>query len=227
MASSNATRRNKRRQKQTSQKKRPIGLAVIVLGVVGVVIFGIIASRGANAAPALDQSRLDYDPVLGNVDAPVTIIEYGAYGCTSCRAWHQAGIIDQILAEFPGQVRFVFRDFPVIVPAYDRMAAATAQCALDQSVDGFWQYHNLLYTASSPGNSQDQLLALGAQAGLDQQALRECVAAGTHRQTVEYDLARATALALPGTPSFLVNDERIFNATPDVLRAAVARALQG
>ncbi len=225
MAAPNVTRRKTRRRKHTG-RIQVAGGVIIVLGVLGILILSLTANRGTDVAIVPAESRLEYDPVLGNPDAPVTIIEYGAYGCSACRAWHQAGIIEQILAEFPGQVRFVFRDFPVIVPAYDRMAAATAQCALDQSLEGFWRYHDLLYTAASPGNSQEQLLELGAQAGLDPQLLQACATAGTHRQTVEYDLSRAMALALPGTPAFLVNGARVFNATPDVLRTEIIRVLQ-
>jgi protein-disulfide isomerase len=58
-------------------------------------------------------------------------------------------------------------------------------------------------------------------------ALRACYQAGTNRATVDYDLKRARALSLPGTPSFFVNDQRIFNATPDLLRQLVEQALAG
>jgi protein-disulfide isomerase len=139
--------------------------------------------------------------------------------------WHQARIVEQILAAYPDEVRFVFRDFPVINPPYDRMAAAMAQCALDQSQEGFWAFHDALYTIATPGSAQDDLIRLGEQVGLNGETLRACAEANTHHATVQYDEARARRLGLPGTPSFLVNDIRLFNATPDTLRAAVEQAL--
>ncbi|MDL1885506.1 DsbA family protein [Anaerolineae bacterium CFX8] len=223
MTSTPASRRKAYRAHQQSRRISLVFVVAFVL--VGVLLLVVFSNRSANVAPPVANNRLEYDPVLGNPDAPVTIIEYGAYACSACRAWHQAGIIEQILAEFPDQVRFVFRDFPVIVPAYDRMAAEIAQCALDQSQAGFWEFHDLLYTEAVPGMSQDELIVLGGRAGLDQEALRTCVASGTHRETVQYDLNRAMNLGLPGTPSFLVNGARIFNATPDVLRSAIINAL--
>jgi len=194
--------------------------------VVVVAILLTVSGRSTSEATASLDDRLNYDPILGNPTAPVSIVEYGAYGCSACRAWHQAGIVGQILAEFPDQVNFIFRDFPVIVPTYDHMAAEIAQCALDQSQTAFWSYHDLLYSVAVPGMSQAQLIALGDQAGIDADLLQTCVTSGIHRNTVAYDLNRAINLGLPGTPAFLVNDTRLFNASPDVLRIAVINALQ-
>lgn len=219
----------RRTQRQQTGRTNLVLAAIVIVLLIGAGIVMMFSTRSADvAAPVVSavSDRLEYDPVLGSPNASVTIIEYGAYGCSACRAWHQAGIIEQILVEFPDQVRFVFRDFPVIVPTYDRMAAEIAQCALDQSQAGFWSYHDLLYTVATPGMSRDELIALGGQVGLDQELLQTCASSGGHRQTVEYDLNRAMNLGLPGTPAFLVNDARIFNATPDVLRTAIISALQ-
>ncbi len=106
------------------------------------------------------------------------------------------------------------------------MAAAVAQCALDQSQDGFWAFHDALYTTAIPGSSQEDLIGLGEHVGLNGDTLRACADANTHYATVQYDETRARNLGLPGTPSFLVNDIRLFSATPDTLRAAVEQALQ-
>ena len=222
--------KSKTQRRRTEARRRTGKNQIILAAVAGLIIAGtmflmITGTNPGDSAPAANQGRLELDPVLGNPEAPVTIIEYGAYACTSCRAWHQAGIIEQILAVYPDQVRFVFRDFPVIIPAYDHMAAEVAQCALDQSQDGFWALHDALYTTVRIGSSQEEILRTGEKLGLDGAALRACVESNIHRATVQYDEDRARRLALPGTPSFLVNDIRIFNATPDVLAAAVEQAL--
>jgi protein-disulfide isomerase len=151
------------------------------LGAVVIAILLTVSGRSTSEATASAGDRLNTDPILGNPDAPVSIVEYGAYGCSACRAWHQAGIVEQILAEFPDQVNFIFRDFPVIVPTYDRMAAEIAQCALDQSQAAFWSFHDLLYTVAAPGMSQAQLIALGEPVGLDVASLQTCATSGVHQ----------------------------------------------
>lgn len=218
--------KNHKSREQQAARNRMFLMVIAGLITVGSIFLMFTATNSESDSPAVAQNRLELDPIKGNPDAPVTIIEYGAYGCSACRAWHQAGIIDQILAEYPDQVRFIFRDFPVIYPTYDRMAAEVAHCALDQSQEGFWRLHDALYTSLSPGNSQEDILRTGEQVGLDANALQTCVDQNTHRSTVQYQEDRALSLGLPGTPSFLVNDVRIFNATPQVLLAEIEKALQ-
>ncbi len=223
MSKPNAAHKTRIVRRDIDRRRQIIATGGFVTIIVAVLV--LILSNTGSASPAVAQDRLDLDPMMGNPDAPVTIIEYGAYACPACRMWHQARIVEQILAAYPNTVRFVFRDFPVINPPYDRMAAAVAQCALDQSQEGFWAFHDALYTIATPGSAQDDLIRLGEQVGLNGEALRACAEANTHYATVQYDEARARNLGLPGTPSFLVNDIRLFNATPDTLQAAVVQAL--
>ena len=96
-------------------------------------------------------ARLELDPILGDPDAPVTLIEYGAYGCHACKYWHEEGIVEALLEEFEGQVNFVYRDIPIIVPPYSQMAAEIAQCALDQGNEQFWTMHDAIYVQAEQG----------------------------------------------------------------------------
>ncbi len=66
---------------------------MFITGELVTVLVGVLAlilSNTGSATPAVAQARLDLDPILGNPDAPVTIIEYGTYACLACRSWHQA-----------------------------------------------------------------------------------------------------------------------------------------
>lgn len=164
-------------------------------------------------------SRYELDPVYGNPDAPVTLIEYGAYGCHACKFWHEEGFIEDIIEEFDGQVNLVYRDMPIISPQYDTRAAELAQCALDQSNDLYWAFHDGLYTLARQGvSSADDMVEIGRQVGLDADALRACYEAGTHVETVRYDMQLGTDLGIRGTPTFFVGGQPIFSANPDVLR---------
>ncbi len=225
MVNMNKPRKTRRQRalKQAIPVQRIVVLCAVIL-TFGMILVVVTRSSSGGAA-IVDQKRLNLDAVLGNPNAPVTIIEYGAYSCTSCRAWHKAGIINQILAKYPDKVRFIFRDFPVITPPYDRMAAALAQCALDQGQDRFWIFHNALYEQADARNSQEDLIKLGGQVGLDMNQLKACAKANTYQSLVQDEESQAHRLGLPGTPSFLVNDQPIFNASPEILEAAVQRAL--
>ncbi len=218
----------RRQRKKTSTTGRTPIMAVGIAALVIIAILMVVSSNTnrQGTTSGASQNSTSIEPMLGHQDAPVTIIEYGAYGCTACRAWHNAHIIEQILGAYPDKVRFIFRDFPVIVPTYDHMAAEVAHCALDQGQDVFWKFHDALYTIATPQSSQDDLFDLGTQVGLDRSQLQTCTRAGTYRSVVENNLNRAVNLGLRGTPGFLVNDVVIYNASPEVLQAAVEKALR-
>jgi protein-disulfide isomerase len=218
------SKREMRRQKRKQGKGNQINLLVGALIAI-IAIIMIALSSGVGSSPTVALDRLNLDPVLGNPDAPVTIIEYAAYSCTGCRSWHNANIIQQIINDYPDQVNFVHRDFPVITPAYDRRAAEVAQCALDQGQDQFWTYHAALFRRFNSSDSTDDLLNLGEEVGLDYDALSTCVNGNTHRATVQNNQQRGHDLGLRGTPAFLVNGQLIYSPTPDILRAAVEQAL--
>lgn len=199
-----------------------------IIGVILLVIFGTglaMTTLPDSAPPAVTDERLERDPILGDPAAPVTIVEYGAYGCTACRAFHQRGTIDALLEDYAGQVNFTFRDFPIIVPQYDRIAAQVAQCTLDQGDEVFWAVHDALYSVVPIGSDRDTLIDYAATVGADASALRTCLDAGTHRQTIQYDQDRARDLGFRVTPAFTINNERVFSPAEQNLRDAIDRAL--
>ena len=171
-------------------------------------------------------ARLELDPVLGRPDAPVTLIEYGAYGCHACKFWHEQGVIEALLEHFAGQVNFVYRDIPIIVPDYSQRAAEVAQCALDQGNDQFWTMHDAIFTQAEQGfASAEELIQLGGAVGLDAEVLRACYEAGTHVATVAYDHERGTDLGIRSTPTFVIGDAPVTNANPDTLHELLQAAL--
>ncbi len=216
----------RRSRKERARQRRQI---MIVGGVFTVIIVGGIVATlmlGPNRAQPAPQARLDLDPVWGNPDAPVTIVEYGAYSCHACQLLHESGVVERLVAESNGQVNFVFRDMPVIIPTYDHMAAEVAQCVLDQSQDAFWQFHDLLYTEYYANSTRDELVSIAAtEAGANETELATCVEGLTHFHTVQYDLQRGRDLGIRGTPTLYVNGAPVFSPTEANLRSAIQSAL--
>jgi protein-disulfide isomerase len=191
-----------RHQHRKDKQKRQRLIRIGVIGLVLILAAGYLLWPRPQAL-AVSPERLNDDPSLGADDAQVTIIEYGDFGCPSCRAWHNAGILDQILATYGDQVRFVWRDFPIIT-AFSPEAAQAAQCAYDQGY--FWEYHDLLFERAASLRVGD-LNDYAGELGLDRAAFDQCLDSGQHRATVEVDLEDAFDRRLPGTPSFLVNEQ--------------------
>ncbi len=193
-----ATRRERRRAERERRQRLIILAAVVAVLAVGAFFFW----PRPQAVP-VDAARLADDPALGPETAAVTIVEYGDFGCPSCRAWHRAGILDQILEAYGDQVRFVWRDFPIITPQSPK-AAEAGQCAYDQG--RFWEYHDLLYEQAT-SLAVNELKSYAAEVELDTAQFNQCLDSGQHRETVDRDLRDARGRGFRGTPSFLVNDQ--------------------
>ena len=141
------------------------------------------------------------DPAIGPESAPVEIVEYGDFGCPACRGWHNAGIREQILAAFGDQVRFVWKDFPVITPQSPH-AAEAGQCAAAQGK--FWEFHDLVYEQFA-GLEPDALGGYAARVGLDLAAFAQCLEQNVMRAKVQANEQEARRLGLLGTPGFAIN----------------------
>ncbi len=176
-------------------------------------------------AQPLDESRLASNPTLGSDSAKVTIVEYGDFGCTSCRAWHNAGIMKQVLAVYGNDVQFVWKDFPVIT-AQSPKAAEAGQCALDQGK--FWEYHDLLF-ANAPALSVNDLKDYAAQVGLDTTKFNQCLDSGQNQAKVNQSLNEAQRqYAFPGTPSFLINGRKLVGPPSfETLKSTIDSILAG
>lgn len=214
---------NRKSQKQIRQekihaqkaKRQWLGYGALALILIAVIFY---FSTRPKAQP-LDETRLASNPTLGADTAKVTITEYGDFGCTSCRAWHNAGILDQIRAAYGDQVQFVWKDFPVIT-AQSPKAAEAGQCAFDQGK--FWEYHDLLF-AKAPALEVSDLKNYAAQLGLDTAKFNQCLDSGQDQAKVDQSLNEAERqYAFPGTPSFLVNGKKLIGPPSfEVLKSTI------
>ncbi|GAB4458496.1 MAG: hypothetical protein OHK0041_23240 [Anaerolineales bacterium] len=222
------SKENRKSQKQIRQEKlraqktrqRWMGIGALALILLAAVFW--ISSRPK--AQPLDAARLSSNPTLGSASAKVVITEYGDFGCTSCRAWHNAGIMKQVLAAYGDQVQFVWKDFPVIT-AQSPKAAEAGQCALDQGK--FWEYHDFLYEQARSLSVND-LKNYAAQLGLDAEKFNACLDSGQNRAKVEQNLNEARQYGFLGTPSFLVNGKQLVGPPSfETLKAMIDAILAG
>jgi len=181
-------------------KNRWLVPLLIVLAVVAIGTF-LLLNGSDEPEPVTPTARR----AIGPESAPVTITEFADFGCITCKAWHQFGIRDQILAYYGDQVRFEWRDFPVTLPQSPR-AAEAGFCAHDQGA--FWAYHEILY-ANAPRFSDQELIGYAVEIGLDSQAFTACLESGEHRGSVERERSAALEQGLRSVPSFMVNDQRL------------------
>jgi len=115
------------------------------------------------------------------------------------------------MAEFPGKVRLIFKDFPLGSHEGALPAAEAARCAGE--LGRFWEYHDLLFVGQ-PAFSATDLLGYAARLGLPSGPFAACVESHRHRDAVLADLAEGRAAGVRGTPTFFVNGRKIIGAQP-------------
>ena len=167
-------------------------------------------------------------PIVGNPNAPITILEWGDFQCTFCYRFHESSlnIIQKEYIE-TGIANLVFKDFPLNGPD-SVLAAEAAYCAEDQGK--YWSYHDELY-ANWAGErtgwiTDDSLNQFAITSDLDIEKFNSCLDDHKYRQRV-LDLEQfGREIGIDATPSFLIfNDEKIIkirgNQPIDVFRKVI------
>ena len=188
-----------------------------------VLAAGLLLLTGvAGAGPGVPGATVDPARTRGPVSAPVTILEWSDFQCPFCREAQPA--LGRLLAEFPEQVRLVFKDFPLRSHELAVPAALAARCASAQG--RFWEYHDLLF-AAQPAFARDELVGYARRLGLDVPRFTECLDAARLQGDVMADQSEGRAAGVRATPTFFVNGQKIEGALPiEEFRAAVRRALR-
>ena len=154
---------------------------------------------------------VDDDPSLGPEDAAVTIIEFGDFNCGYCRRFHDE-IFPALLGEYQDNIRFVYRDFPVVGGgAVGAAAAHAANCAGEQ--DAYWEYHNALFSGAHSMSSEG-FEQYAQDLGLEIAAFQECQESDRYIDEVIADYSDARLVDVTGTPTFFINGRLLIGAQP-------------
>jgi Na+:H+ antiporter, NhaA family len=144
-----------------------------------------------------------HDHIRGKLDAPVTLVEYGDFECNYCALAFP--VMEQLRAEFPDHLRFVFRHAPQTRQHPNAVLAAEASEAAGAQ-DRFWQYHDGLYRRRD-AITWDRLLEDARRLELD--LARFTADVEQHRFLDSVNAIEGTgAHTVRGTPTFFLNDVR-------------------
>ena len=169
---------------------------------------------GSIKKPTFSSFTDNASPILGDENAPLTLIEFGDYQCTYCKKFFRE-TVESILINYveTGKVKMLFKDFIVVdgvVGGNDSMNAANAaHCANDQGM--FWQFHSTLYNNwAGEGTgwiSSEQLNKFANTLELDTNEFSNCVSELKWKKLVNASHDDAIALGVTATPTFFVIDE--------------------
>ena len=153
----------------------------------------------------------EQDHMLGPVDAPITLVEYGDLQCPHCRRAH--GVVPRVLRRTGDRVRFVFRHFPLTESHPNALHAAEAaeSVAAQAGEDAFWKMHDLLYEHHPEWeDAQDdaRILELAREAGANPDVVAADLDADKYEEHVKADFMSGVRSGVNGTPTFFINGRR-------------------
>jgi protein-disulfide isomerase len=160
----------------------------------------------------VDIELKDDDHILGDENAPVTIIEYSDFQCPYCGRLYRNALKD-IKENYvdTGKVKFVFRHFPLSFHEFAQKAAEAAECAGEQGK--FWEYHDKLFENQN-ALKIDDLKKYASELGLDTTQFNDCLDSGKYKERVKSDSSLGQSQGVSGTPASFVNGIKVSGAQP-------------
>ena len=153
--------------------------------------------------PPFKEADIDVqgDPVMGNKDAKVTMVEFTDYQCPFCgRAFRQT--FPPVVAEYvkTGKVRYILHDYPLqqLHPNAFK-AAEAARCAGDQGK--YWEMHDRLF-GNQKALDEKGLLASAQALGLDSKQFQSCLDTSKYKAEIQSEIQQGKKLGVTGTPTF-------------------------
>lgn len=177
---------------------------------IGVVLAALLIAVPATAQALPPMEEILADRVLGNSEAPVTIIEYASKTCPHCAAFHTE-IMPAIKKDYidTGKAKLIFRDFPL-----DRLAVAASMVARCAPKERYFALVDIMFkTQNNWARSQDpiaELAKISRLAGVSQDTFDQCL---KNQDIFNGVLAKRTEgerdYSVDSTPTFIVNGRKV------------------
>lgn len=221
--------------------------ALVILILLSLFLFSDKLRRDNSNAPEYT-SNTEYnidiknEPVLGDKNAPVTIVEYGDYKCPAC-GYFTNNIMTQLDADYiaTGKIKFVFKNFPFIYTDSAR-AALYAEGVYDKlGNDAFWKFHKTIYeyqnTIYADENSQNEHKDMLTEKYLNKtvvdlfgkekaSSLKNIIDNDDYEKEVKTDYKQGKNDDVSSTPSIYVNGKKVYDPLSyDSVKGAIEEAL--
>lgn len=180
------------------------------------------AAAAKPTGPVSIKDRGD-EPVLGNKNAKVTIVEFSDFQCPFCQNFFK-NTYPQLKAKYidTGKVKLVFRHFPLPFHANAQISGVAAECANRQGK--FWEYHDVLFNkgqADGTGLDKASLEKYASELGLNngsfgfgKNKFNQCLSDNSTLEAVQSDTTEGSRVGVTGTPTFYINGVQLVGAQP-------------
>jgi protein-disulfide isomerase len=161
----------------------------------------------------LDKLKTGSAPALGTSGAPVVVVAFTDFQCPYCK--DEAAMIRQnLVANYPTQVRYYFKEFPIeSLHPWAKPAAMAGRCVFRQQPAQFWEFHDWVFAQQAqitPETFKDKVMAWAKEKKeIDSLQLSQCLDTKATEAEVDKSMAEGKALGLDGTPTLYINGRKI------------------
>jgi protein-disulfide isomerase len=161
----------------------------------------------------LDKLKTEGAPSLGTQGAPVVIVEFSDFECPYCQ--REAKVLrENLLASYPTQVHFYFKEFPLTsLHPWAQASAVASRCVYDQNKDEFWKYHDWVFDHQNEIDKDNFRSKVAdwakGEKDLDSLKLSACMENNATEADVEKDIAQGHDMGVDSTPTLFINGRRL------------------
>jgi protein-disulfide isomerase len=192
----------------------------------GAAIAALTLAAACGPQARANLTPLEGDSFLGPADARVTVVEYGAPTCPGCKAWHgqnwarlKAGYIDS------NKIKFVFREFPSHNPPVDAAIFSIARCVGQGEwfavIDKAFEKQTDIERASQRGEAKQAMIDFGKEFRLSPAQVESCISDPKNIGRVQQSQEEGFARGVNSTPTFLINDREVHDASYEGMSAEI------
>ena len=184
------------------------------------------APAAAPARPQIDPAKvynipLANSPVRGPSDAKVTVVEFADYQCPFCG--QAEGLMSQVLASYPKEVRLVYKQFPLSTIHPQAMAASKAALAAGRQ-GKYWEMHDLIFR-NQHDLSPEKLTQLAESLQLDVMQFEMDMESPEVLAQISREQQEGKSADVVGTPTIFVNGKRLMNRSLDGFKQMIDTSL--
>jgi len=208
--------------KDNKKKSRNLVLYTSILIVLFVAIFAINQASNNNeeiSRKTKESPSTSSQPVLGDKNAKVSIVEFGDYKCPSCKAWGEQ-VWPKLKADYIDTGKASFSYINVLFHgAESKLGAMASESVLKSNPDDFWKFHDALFDAQPAANhdnlwiTEENLLKIAESSvpGINKDEFLKSLTSSELKKLVDLDQQLVVDFSIKQTPTIMINNNVIEN----------------
>ncbi|RXT03906.1 DsbA family protein [Ammoniphilus sp. CFH 90114] len=226
----------KNKKNNSPFKAMVIVTLVVILGLVALAVMNNNDSNSSHDLSFEKQPPVEGQPLIGDVNAPVTVVEFGDFKCPACKVWGET-IFPQLIADYvePGKVKFAYINV-LFHGEESKTGSLAAEHVFKQSPEDYWAFHKEIFNHQPPTQNHDDLWLTKDKVievasnypKIDINQLKESLEKETEIAEVEKDMVLVKEYKVQLTPSIMVNGTMLEDPFDyEKIKSLIEKELQG